>query len=298
MFFDKISTFLSSAAQSAGSLLKVTLLSGKASPRGEKKSRSIVVMGNGPSLRATIDEEGEWLLSNELMAVNFAANTPDFRTLRPAYYVIADAYFFHGSDSDTNLKRLWDSLASVDWDLNLWIPRRYRKAALNLVGNNECIRIKYFNLTPLEGWKWLIYPLMDASLGMPRPRNVMIPAIFCAISEGYSRIYLAGADHSWTRTLSVDDENFVVSIQPHFYEDNEKEHARVRSTYAGLHLHDVLGSMTVAFRSYWEIAGYAASRGVEIINVTPGSMIDAFPRFRPVALRHTPRERDSRIQDD
>lgn len=36
--------------------------------------------------------------------------------------------------------------------------------------------------------------------------------------------------------------------------------------------------MTIAFRSYWHIADYARSRGIEIINATPGSMIDAFPR--------------------
>ena len=67
-------------------------------------------------------------------------------------------------------------------------------------------------------------------------------------------------------------------MQPHFYQDNDKEHERVRSTYKGLKLHDVLGSMTIAFRSYWQIADYANSRSIEIINATPGSMIDAFPR--------------------
>ena len=79
----------------------------------------------------------------------------------------------------------------------------------------------------------------------------------------------------------MDDENFVVSVQPHFYKDNDEEHKRVRSAYAGLHLHDVLGSMTIAFRSYWHVKGYADSRGVGILNATPGSMIDAFPRFTP-----------------
>ncbi|MDE5874760.1 MAG: hypothetical protein K2H15_03860, partial [Muribaculaceae bacterium] len=102
--------------------------------------------------------------------------------------------------------------------------------------------------------------------------------IMSAIREGFGRIYLCGADHTWTQTLSVDDENFVVSVQPHFYEDNDKERERVRRAYAGLHLHDVLGSMTIAFRSYWAVKAYAESIGVKIINATPGSMIDAFER--------------------
>ncbi|MDE6423667.1 MAG: hypothetical protein K2K95_09670, partial [Muribaculaceae bacterium] len=162
--------------------------------------------------------------------------------------------------------------------MTLWVPAKMLHFAKALVIGNDNITLKTFNLTPLEGNKALVHLLIDAGLGMPRPRNVMIPAIMSAIREGYRKIWLCGADHTWTRTLSVDDENFVVSIQPHFYEDNDKEHQRVRAAYAGLRLHDVLGSMTVAFRSYWDIADYAKSRGIEIINATPGSMIDAFPR--------------------
>lgn len=95
---------------------------------------------------------------------------------------------------------------------------------------------------------------------------------------GYKKILLFGADHTWTKTLDVDDENFVVTVQPHFYEDNEEERRRVRDTYRGIRLHQVLESMSIAFKSYWEIKDYARAKGVEIINGTPGSMIDAFSR--------------------
>lgn len=67
-----------------------------------KTGKSIVIMGNGPSLRQTIDKDAIWLCSNDLMAVNFAANTPDFFNLRPGYYILADGHFFlrqrHGSE--------------------------------------------------------------------------------------------------------------------------------------------------------------------------------------------------------
>lgn len=274
---DKISKAVGNVSASAASIIKVLLQSGKASPRGDEKKNSVIVMGNGPSLRTTIDNNMEWLRSHDLLAVNFAANTPEFQTLQPRYYVLADGHFFTGVSSDPNVRKLWDILAATVWEMTLWVPRKYAACARQLLGNNQKVNVKVFNLTPLEGAKSLCHKLMDSGLGMPRPRNVMIPAIMAAIREGYRKIYLTGADHTWTRTLSVDDENFVVSVQPHFYKDNDDEHKRVRSTYAGLHLHDVLGSMTIAFRSYWHIAEYANSRGIEIINATPGSMIDAFP---------------------
>lgn len=278
MKLESIQKILQQGVNSVASLLKVALMSRHASGKGGAKDSGIVIMGNGPSLRKTIDEDREWLISHDLLAVNFAANTPDFFQLKPLYYVLADGHFFAGITSDPNVAKLWEALARVDWDMTLWVPWKYGAEAWRRLGNHPKVTVKVFNLTPVEGYKGVIHFLMDKGLGMPRPRNVLIPSIMIAIREGYSKIYLAGADHTWTRTLSVDDENFVVSVQPHFYQDNDEEHSRVRSTYAGLHLHDVLGSMTVAFRSYWQIADFAAKKGVEIINATPGSMIDAFPR--------------------
>lgn len=279
MNFDRLQSTLSRLTSTAGSLLKTAVMSRGVSPKSQAmENRSIVVMGNGPSLRQTIDNDSEWLLSHDLMSVNFAANTPDFLSLRPQYYILADGHFFSGNETDPNVAKLWQEIGRVSWKMTLWIPRQYLHLAKAFVISNSNITIKTLNLTPVEGFSCITHILFDAGLGMPRPRNVMIPAIMAAIREGYRKIYLCGADHTWTRTLSVDDDNFVVSIQPHFYKDNDKEHDRVRSTYRGLKLHDVLGSMTIAFRSYWHLAEYAESRRIEIINATPGSMIDAFPR--------------------
>jgi len=278
MILDKIRELFSDMAVTAASIVKVALLSRRPSPKGAIHDESMVIMGNGPSLRRDLDERMSWLESHKLMAVNFFANTPDYPMVRPEYYVLADRHFFEGIASDPNVRRLWDNLVSTDWEMTLSVAVKYKKQATDLVKGNGRILVKGFNMTPVDGWRYLCHKLMDCGLGMPRPRNVMVPAIMTAIREGFRKIYLCGADHTWTRTLSVDDENFVVSVQPHFYKDNSDEHKRVRSTYAGLRLHDVLGSMTVAFRSYWQIAGYARTRGITIINATPGSMIDAFPR--------------------
>lgn len=95
---------------------------------------------------------------------------------------------------------------------------------------------------------------------------------------GYKEIYLTGADHSWTRTLSVDDNNRVVSIQPHFYADNSAEQQRVTSVYSNVTLPRIINSFYIAFNAYHQIAGFADRIGVKIINSTPGSFIDAFTR--------------------
>lgn len=260
------------------SLAKVAILSRIPSKKG-KRNGSIVIMGNGPSLRDTIDNHRDWLDANTLMAVNFAANTPEFVSLCPEYYILADGHFFNGIDSDANVRKLWDNLRNSPHDMTLFVPVKRRKAAERLLDGSK-VRVRTFNLTPVEGLRPISHLLFNAGLGMPRPRNVMIPAIMTAIREGFDTILLAGADHSWSRTLDVDEENRVVSIQPHFYSDGKEELRRVATEYAGYHLHDILNSLTIAFRSYFQIRDWAESRGVRIENATKGSMIDAFPRVR------------------
>lgn len=279
MKFDGLSGFIQKLGTSLTSLVKVALMSkgGSASSK-EGKDRELVIMGNGPSLRTTIDNDFEWLVSHDLMAVNFAANSEEFFRLRPKYYILADGHFFSSIQTDINVRKLWDNFSRVSWEMTLIIPVRFKHLVKPLLMNASDLKLRYFNLTPVEGFRWLNHLLFSAGLGMPRPRNVMIPAIIEGIRLGYGKIYICGADHSWTKTLDVDNNNLVISIQPHFYADNESEHKRVRETYKDLRLHDVLGSMVVAFRSYWEIAVYAKKKKVEIINATPGSMIDAFPR--------------------
>ncbi len=277
---DRIVSFLAdlggTAAMSLRILLKSKFLKGNTV---DNSRRNLMILGNGPSLLTTIKDYDRKFGDYDLMAVNFAANTPEFCRLRPNRYVLADPHFFDGSD-DANVARLWDNLAAVAWDMTLHLPAPclHHKRVERALADNPRLRVRAFNMVATGGFRAVRHAAMRHRMAMPRPRNVMIPAIMEGVAAGYRSIYVAGADHTWTRTLSVDDDNRVVSIQPHFYADNNAETSRVASVYEGVRLHEVLQSMTIAFRSYWEIREYADEIGVKIINITPGSMIDAFPR--------------------
>lgn len=214
------------------------------------------------------------------MAVNFAPNSMEFFDLRPGYLVLADPHFFIGGAKDENVKHLWRAIRRVDWPMTLYLPATMRRHAVSMLGADlrPEISIKSFNLTPADGAGRVARWLYRRGWAMPRPRNVLIPALMLAMHEGYRDIRIVGADHSWSRSLWVDDRNRVISVQPHFYKDDDKEHDRVAAEYAGYHLHDILQSLTIAFRSYFDIKRYAASIGARITNCTPGSYIDAFPR--------------------
>lgn len=267
------------------SLLKVAVRSRRPSPRAmlaEDKKTPIIILGNGPSLRSFLDfmrEHPQLGEQNALMAVNFAAITPEFFQLRPNFYVLADPHFFNPESEDMKVRNLWEAFGRCNWPMTLWLPLQHKKSILKAIATLPAnITIKWMNLTPIEGGGILADRLIHSGLGMPRPRNVLIPAIICAMREGYTDVFIVGADHSWSKTLWVNDDNRVVSVQPHFYKDNQKEKERVEAEYSGYHLHDILLSQAVAFRSYFAIKAYAKQHGHTILNATPGSFIDAFPR--------------------
>ena len=84
------------------------------------------------------------------------------------------------------------------------------------------------------------------------------------------------------------ERNRVVSVQPHFYKDDDAELRRAEEIFSNVHIHDVYENYAIAFRSYFNVKDYADARGVEIINATPGSFIDAFPRLALSKLKDKP----------
>lgn len=276
---------LAAAGQSLKSLAKIALQSrpAAASLRNGLKgdpSRPIIIMGNGPSLAADIADHADALAKGPAMAVNFAANAPEFRRLRPSYYIMIDPLFFSPAP-EGNFKTLWENIAAVDWPMTLIVPRKQARHLPAAVRENAQIVLACVNPVAVEGWSWLVDAAYTSGMGMPRPRNVLIPAIMAAVVIGYKEIYLCGADHSWTKTISVDENNCVVSIQPHFYKEDERELKRQRIDYMRYPLHQIMESFSIAFASYHKLQRFARRKGISIYNATPGSFIDAFERKRP-----------------
>ena len=278
MLADRISDFVSQTGQSLKSIVKLVLQSRRSSvSRADRNGRPLLILGNGPSLAKNIADDMEILRTNDTLAVNFAANTEEFLSIRPRYYLLMDPHFFNPNPTDPNVKRLFERLSDlVTWDMTLFIPTRCNPVSLGI--SNPHISIAHFNPIGVEGYAWLERLAIRCRRGLPRPRNILIPAIIIGIWLGYKEIYLLGADHSWLRTLDVDENNNVVSIQPHFYEDGEEEHKRVASMFRDTHLHELLGSFALAFKGYHSIRRYTDTIDVDIYNATPGSYIDAFPR--------------------
>ena len=75
--------------------------------------------------------------------------------------------------------------------------------------------------------------------------------------------------------------NVVLMHQKHFYDQNKSQAATVmQENLHSARLYTILYHMYVAFKSYFVLEAYARRLGKEVINVTPGSYIDAFKRMK------------------
>lgn len=147
------------------------------------------------------------------------------------------------------------------------------------IAQNPNIRIKYINITPIEGFGNFVHWTLRQNLGLPRPHNVLIPCIKLAVDMNYEHVFVVGADHSWLKDIYVGNDNKVYLSQKHFYDNNPAPEVMYDGTSNRVRtLADMLMKFVYSFRSYFVLKAYAKARGVNVYNSTPESFIDAFER--------------------
>lgn len=280
---EKIKNRLGDLRQSVFSVIKIALKSRKCSPLPTdlKNPDELVILANGPSLNDTVARHSGFLADKTLLVVNFCATSPMFERLRPQLYLIADPLFWI---VDEKREKLFGALVEkTAWPMHLFIPARARvdKKWQAMIATNPNIRPVIYNTTPVEGFRCFANFIYSHGLGMPRPHNVLIPSIAEALRMPFKKIYLAGADHSWLPEITVTDDNQVLMHQKHFYDRGTSKAETVKQENLNTaHLHTILYHMHVAFKSYFILRDYAERQNREIINITPGSFIDAFKRIK------------------
>lgn len=280
-----VQRFAQNLSKSLSSVVKILVLSKKPKTMVKRSNDEAVILANGPSLDTMIEESIDFLNDKDLVCVNHFPSTEYFERLKPRYLISSapdlwrdDIEPFYMRQSDN----LFETLSrKTTWDLIFYFPfeaRKYKRWQ-SFLEKNSLIKIVYYNTTPIEGWKPFRHWCFRHNLGMPRPHNVLIPSIFLLINSGYRKIYLWGADHSWLKDISVDEQNNALINQKHFYDEHTSVARPLDWKGVGARkLHEILYKFMTAFASYFVIDEYAKSRNVRIINKTKGSFIDAFER--------------------
>lgn len=248
---------------------------------------SIIILGNGPSLNLSVEKYKAELMVRNTMAVNLLVCSPLFEELKPAYYTLLAPQFFKNDNELTELyiknnEQLFSNLIKkTTWEMTLFVPSLFKKSIRlqKLMHENKNIKIQFFNVTPIEGFAFFCHSCFSRGIGMPRPHNVLIPSIMNSISTGFKTIYILGADHSWLKEITVDENNLALVHQKHFYDENESRPEKMQDYIKRpRHVHEIIHKFYLSFKGYWEIKHYAESKNISIFNASEFSMIDAFER--------------------
>lgn len=250
-----------------------------------KKSDTIQILGNGPSLNNDIPKIFAKRLNNSLMVVNTFATTELFDQIKPEYYIIVDPAFFSPSENErirkiqeTTQKSLIDK---TKWDLTLFVPFSSKKSNFikELEKGNEFIRIIYFKNIPVIGGSDKINTfLFKNNLANPLFQNVLIAGIFIGIKMKFSNIHLFGADHSWLTNLKVLDDNSVILNDKHITQNNTNYTILYEENGDNKKLHKFLFQIASMFREYHSLFLYSKKMTISIKNHTEDSYIDAFEK--------------------
>jgi Protein of unknown function DUF115 len=265
------------------SVLKILLKSKLSVQLPMASSDTCIVLGNGPSLKTSLEKHPAFFSKHPLLCVNSFAVTSEYKLLQPEYYVMLDPSWWKG-ENELLIKTIEAIKRDTTWPIILLLPQQAKGATklIALQQGNKNISIVFFNYTVYTGLQGIGHWLFKKNLAMPQSQNVLVASLFLPINMGFKHIYLFGADHTWHETLYVNDDNVLCLKHVHFYE-KEKEIKHV-PFYKGVHLketftmREIMYTFAKVFAGYERLRNYANARNCTIYNASEVSFIDAFER--------------------
>lgn len=252
--------------------------------KNTKKSKSVSILAGGISAKEILSKRRDLLDKSDILVLNYFGNSKEFFELKPKYYILLDPAFFDVKFRNNSLneentnndcshqKNLFENFRKVDWPMILFLP--YKRKGIKMQDERlktSNIKIVEFHATRILGFIWFQNWMYFHNQGLPSSRNVIIPAMQLMANIGYKTIYLYGCEFSWTKTMEVNPENGKMFFNDrHFYNESEMRYFN-KGGYKWW-----LEAIVESLNGTEQIAAYVESIGVNIVNRTKGSFIDAF----------------------
>ena len=242
-----------------------------------RSSDKCILLANGPSLKQSLDEGILDIDCSDIIGVNSFVQADAFWIYKPRFYYLLDGAFFDPFDerTRTQVSKLKSSFEKVTWEMYLCIPSSCVNGGVLDGLNNPLIKVIRWNTTSIDGSKFFRNVIYSAYLGMPKCMNITIFAIMASVLMRYKTIHIYGVDHSMFKGLYVDQDNTLCYTDSHVYDV-----APILRKVPGRCIADELEGNVECFRSHAQINEYAIKNGINIINFTKESYIDAYERFK------------------
>ena len=220
--------------------------------KDKHKGQRCFILGTGPTLNELTEMQVEKLKNETTFGLNGLFLVDKVKTITPKYYTLVDDVFWRDKWNYS-----FKDIHTIYKEEKPIFITDYRSQRL-------ISKIKLEEETIfLHCMKYPVNRVSDdISKNMVVGINVVCYTIYVAIYMGFKEIYLLGNDYN----------SFATITDEHCYDDNgELEEIEQR---LGL----LLSFFSRATEIHYLIAKLAKIRGVKIINLTPGSLLDAYSR--------------------
>ncbi len=225
------------------------------------KGKRAFILACGPSINSQdlSPLAGEFCVS----VSNFFVHK-DFKAIKPAYHIFAES---HTPITDDQMEAWFNDAEAHFSDRQkvvVAVGDRYIVEGRKLFQKSD---VYYYDLNGYHTMR--PSETIDFTKRIPTIQTVAHQAIYLAMYSGATEIYLLGFDHDTILHLGQDR---------HFYQKNDSALMQ-----KGLNaLTTDWGAQFVAYARLWELyralKKNAERHNVKIVNVTPGSLLDVFPR--------------------
>jgi hypothetical protein len=216
------------------------------------KGKRCFIIGTGPSINQLTDNDIQKLKSEQIIAVNSFFKIEALKEITPSYYALIDDVFWRETWV-FGYKEIIENYK--DRSFKFITDYRSKKILDNLNLSDETI---FLHSKKFPG-NSITY---DISKNLHVGINVVSSCIQTAIYMGYKEIYLLGCDYN----------SFATAVDEHSYDDSDEVYE----------INDRLGMLLSFFyqatRIHYLIRDLAKKKNVEIINLTPGSLLDSYPK--------------------
>jgi len=252
----------------------------------KKTTDTIIVIGNGPSLKKRLESSLDFLSSNTCICVNSFVLTEFYTKIKPQIYLLIDPAYFvttNVAEDEQEILSTFNNLYSkTTWNIDLIVSSRYRnhERILSLV-KNQNINVLFINQDNHKFYqtKEEQFRLFNQNKISVPAQTVLNTAVYLGIFWKYKTVILIGADTSWLEELRVDQKtNQVYFEDEHFYGSKKRlAYLDAKRTILSK-CHEELQCVSNALRAYWLLREYADFNSVTVFNASGKSWIDAFER--------------------
>lgn len=249
----------------------------------KNRDKQIAILTNGPSLKEVISQLANntfQIGKQDFCVVNYFVEEDVFTLIKPKYIVLSDCQFFDKTDLRFTERghRVYQHIKEkVTWEVLLFVPAIYKNAINWEIELNNHVHPVFFHSKRYDGILsgGIGNFFFKRGLGNGQYGTVALNAIYAMIQIGYTEIFLYGVDHNFFDNMTINDKNELCMKVEHFYGSELKPFYMGNVKYNTFQFLEFYASL---FKGHFIMNNYAKACGVRIVNMTKGSLIDAYER--------------------